>query len=510
MKLIKILGVLAAVTIYMSSCTEQICEIFLESSSEASSPIGLCSIYLGVESLDNNGINVFISQKQAVPYVGAKLHISAPEDILTWFVLQKNAYDATEVTTGYYVNGDTCTLPSGYELLTVYFGRGEKENDGYSLSGKYLGKDNVATLINSRLISISYEANAVEQDNAEVEKKIRSYINNLPCLSHISDVHGDAIRYERFLRYSQHIGVSAAINTGDSCPVCIDDGLSFLFQGIKDYPELLQINCIGNHDALDTHEQNYKLLIKPYADVYGYALATEKSYYYKDLEYDKIRIIVLNVYDEGHICNACAFGKNQIEWFIQTLASTQPGYGVVVVTHSSSSFTNPIEANEAFYNKNAVNDWTNNLSNITGYPIIDIIDAFIGRKKLSSSYTQLVSIDSNEQTQEISYSCDFTSISLDTEFVAHVNGHKHTDLIGVLSNSQYKQVNLNITQGVATPYYDDNMFNDIPRGGGRGSCQDAFNIYAIDRAKKQIIVCRVGSNFSYDYVDRESLIIEYL
>ena len=65
--------------------------------------------------------------------------------------------------------------------------------------------------------------------------------------------------------------------------------------------------------------------------------------------------------------------------------------------------------------------------------------------------------------------------------------------IGLYGNVQYH-------------YYAEEM--DCPRG-GRGTTQDSFNVYVIDRDAKTVRIARVGSNMLPDFTMRDYMIIPY-
>ena len=147
---------------------------------------------------------------------------------------------------------------------------------------------------------------------------------------------------------------------------------------------------------------------------------------------------------------------------------------------------------------------------IAGTPLKDIVDAFISRTTISTSFTQTIT---GGTTETITVSGDFTSgVASGVEFIAWMTGHTHNDIVGVYKNTVNKQVMLNVTCGIC--YYGPSDYaylcngSDIPRG-SFGVTQDAINVYAIDRAKKEIRIARIGSNFTEAFTDRKCMVISY-
>lgn len=467
-------------------------------------------LYYAKESLAQDSTQVKLGDLVVVPYNAVELSIVCPDDICVYFTLIKSAYDNTSTTTGYYGNGDTVKLTADYDLYRIHFAYCTKSGDTYTLTGETLALDTVINLIVTNMLRIEYDGESVIINNKDIEKKLWSAIRNSDfVISHISDTHGDAIRYDSFLEMSKYIDVDVAINSGDAVNQNLSDGCKYIEHGIAEYPDLSTIFCFGNHDAYDTNALNASAYVSPFDTAYEYDVATDGTYYYKDYTDKSIRIIVLNIYEERRSqLFSCRISQDQIEWFIDTLESTPSGYGVIVVTHSMENYIGKVTGYDAFYEDGVTDDWCCRFSGITGYPVRDIIDAFIAKTSITGSYTQTVLTavgESTTETETVTYSADFTSVH--AEFIASINGHQHCDMIGYINGSAQTQLNLNITHGVAAHYYADQ--GDITRADGKGSVQDAFNIYAIDRTAKTVNVIRIGSNVTDDMSIREYMSIPY-
>lgn len=468
-------------------------------------------LYYAEESLSQDGTDVILNQWTVVPYNHAKLYISTTNDICVSFNMMVSAYDNTTSLTEYYGNGDIVYLPEDHDLYKIRFAYCSEVDGAYSPTGDTLTIDTLLSLINDGKVSITYDDDSVIVNNKDIEKRLWAMLGSgNMVLTHISDTHGDAVRYGNFLAMSKHINADVAIHSGDAVNVSPSDGYSYLNQGIVDYPDMPTAFCIGNHDAYSTDAANYTNFIKMFEDAYNYTLDDTNTYYYMDFPDKKIRIIVTNIYEERHIGYSCRLSSAQIDWLISTLASTPAEYGVFIVAHCSENFVPMSQDYDKFYSSGMVNDWTNKYDNITGHPVSDIVDAFIAKSTVAGSFTEIVkqSVSSSDTTIEtVSYSADFTGVPSSVEFIAYINGHKHKDMIGYFSDTVHPQLTLNITNGVTAHYYADQ--SDFPRGDGKGSVQDAFNVYAIDRTTKCVNVIRIGSNVKYNLSMRDFMTIPY-
>ncbi len=147
--------------------------------------------------------------------------------------------------------------------------------------------------------------------------------------------------------------------------------------------------------------------------------------------------------------------------------------------------------------------YTEIMTNITGSPIADIIDAFISKTSINKSYNQSGAVKSVDINANFS-----TGINSGVEFIAYANGHLHGDFVGYLNGTTHKQLVLNITCGNAfvSPWRDG--LSDLPRKSGTVA-EDAFNIYGIDRLNGIVKIVRIGSNINYLLEKRESMVIPY-
>ena len=473
-----------------------------------------------------------------VPYDDARYKILMPYDYAMRFhygniISQQNQGNSTVIGTFY--NGDEFDVPEHNANLTMVF--------------YHVGLDTttipstVAQLIAEGKIKLLYKSDnsvSVQAKNQGSDRfaktaiykfnntALDSYVGNIPAIGHFSDLHGDIVRLRNMMEYLQWLGVDVIVNTGDTVANKASNGMSFYHNEVKNYgiPTLI---TIGNHDvwyadtSLSGHTQNelsYEDVIEPNSTLFGYTLPTSSyyddapTYYYKDLTDKKLRIIVLNQYEQD-LRSWDTFGRisqKQIEWFINTLATTPTEYGVIVASHwvNDNLIKNPVT--EPFckligYQRIFTDDtYANNV--VVGRPIVKIIDAFISRESGSGSYTQTIK---NDVVETINYTYDFTAVDNTVEFICHLNGHTHIDAVGYYKHATNPQLCINISTaqsiyGFVHPYKANG--SDCVRG-GKGATEDLFNVYGIDREAHTVRIARVGADFSDDGRFRQFIVVPY-
>lgn len=383
------------------------------------------------------------------------------------------------------------TLPASYvrssiEAGELYFSFEHKDED---VLGRNIDKDNRVGAIKRALTGLD------------------DRMDSLFVFGHISDLHGDDVRLSNFLQYLEAKGVDAAMNSGDSVLYNSYDYTTYC-QRIAAQYNVPYFFCIGNHESQPTgvstlFADNIQPLVSPYGYLKSANTPADDCYYYKDFAEKKIRLIVLNYYNNG--VYAGSLGQAQVSWFISTLSSTPSGYGVLVMLHSAEDKVVASSPYDVFFQKVRYTSGNRPITNIGGNkPVMQIIDAFISRTSISNSYT--------DNGTTVNIIADFTGIASSIEFIAYIAGHSHEDYIGYYENSTNRQLCLGITSGNALYGYGSNKAlanqEDLPRGGS-GVCQDAFNIYSIDRVRKVVKVARIGADLTFDFVPREYMEIPY-
>ena len=391
------------------------------------------------------------------------------------------------------INPDTTTttLPASYvrssiEAGELYFSFEHKDED---VLCRNIDKDNRVGAIKRALIGLD------------------DRMDSLFVFGHISDIHGDDVRLSNFLQYLEAKGVDAAMNSGDSVLYNSYDYTTYC-QRIAAQYNVPYFFCIGNHESQPTgvstlFADNIQPLVSPYGYLKSANTPADDCYYYKDFAKKKIRLIVLNYYNNG--VYAGSLGQAQVSWLISTLSGTPSGYGVLVMLHSAEDKVVASSPYDVFFQKVRYTSGNRPITNIGGNkPVMQIIDAFISRTSISDSYT--------DNGTTVNIIADFTGIASSIEFIAYIAGHSHEDYIGYYENSTNRQLCLGITSGNALYGYGTNKAlanqEDLPRGGS-GVCQDAFNIYSIDRVRKVVKVARIGADLTFDFVPREYMEIPY-
>jgi hypothetical protein len=337
-------------------------------------------------------------------------------------------------------------------------------------------------------------------------------LNEFAVIAHTSDPHGDYERVKNFFEFSDKIGADMACVTGDIVSSHYSDGAEWFKSLVKSAKTKVGV-CIGNHECEGTPPTDsdiYTLIYDGIAEKVGNTIG--KTWYYTDIDSKKLRIISVNLYQDGGQNGGYRFHSHmtdeQLAFIASALSSTPSGYGVLMLSHAPQ--LPPINLNhtgyDTFYqlNKREGNGTHNVITG--GVPIYDLVDAFIGRTTVNKTYTQPGTPSS------ISVSADFSSVDSSVEFIAHLTGHIHCDSTGYVQDTTHKQLMLNVIctnaiyGGAANPYLTD--LNDMGRNRDDAT-QDAFNVYVIDRGNKAVKIVRIGANMTYDLKERKYMVIPY-
>lgn len=406
--------------------------------------------------------------------------------------------------TGYLNNGDTFSIPKD----TVCYKVSIKNKDNTNLNAEY-----VKTLVDTNEIVIKKKKSDIDAEI--IYNNQANYINTIllrsvpinqwadeinegkvPIFTHITDVHGDAVRLERAYEISKKIGVHAILNSGDTVYNTWNERSSFAEDICEKY-DIPTVIAVGNHDAIgsSTEQIMYNRIVKYYDEKFGYSHSGYSYFYYDVADWD-IRVIVLNNYYNGNK----KFGQTQMNWFLDTLADTPVNYGVILMYHAPSINIDNIEPidNSFFQTRRIAWDNTNDI-------LVRIIDAFITKTSINTTFT-----DYDNSSYIVSK--DFSNVNSGVEFIAHIFGHTHQDVIGYVKNSENRQVVMCSTC-LCADYGSELKYahacgGDLPRG-FEGATQDAFNVFSVDRKEKVIRIARIGSNFTMDGNDRRMMVAHY-
>lgn len=323
-------------------------------------------------------------------------------------------------------------------------------------------------------------------------------VDNLFMIAHISDLHGDPTRYDRFLKfaddYSEYIDV--AVVTGDL--VDTPNSTQFGAMTAKETYDIDLLKTVGNHEKVfqntsKTNDQIYAL--------WNQETNTEKTYYYKDYEDYDLRIIAINPYDTDANGTDSHYTQTQLDWFVSALQGAITNeYGVIVLRHNFDGQKTTQNSN-GFYQR--WYQWSQVFSGLkcSGTPIEDIIDAFKNGTTLTQTYTYSDGVDS------VSVNASFESQG---EFIAYICGHYHADLVGY-SPKYDDQLYLCVANGCLISDYRDGHWSavcDMPRKLNTVT-EDLFNLYSIDRANNLVKVMRVGADVNDRLEERKTAIFEY-
>lgn len=459
----------------------------------------------------------------ALPYKGATIKFVIPEDHAVG-VRHGNQAENLNNNEYWFYNGDTFTFPetSLYYRITFCTAYGDRVNEDGSLPD-YGGETTITPEeINAHVaageIRVDLDTNygdTVISRNYHNEPYIRKQMSarkgeiaNVPkqcVICHTTDLHGDVTRAKNFFEYAKYIKADMNLLTGDHVAYDKRSGQNYLVDLVNAHNAPSYV-CTGNHDVYYTQSDNevYQYCVEPYVSQGGY-VDNGNPYYYADNTDWKLRVIALNLFDGGMPTPTtnCVISQAQIDWFIDTLKGTPAGYGVIVIMHEPSQRYDKITpVNDKFYS--SVFPFWEAHPGISGQPIVDIIDAFISGTKLTTAFTN------SKDGTNVGIVADFTALNANVEFIAHVVGHTHLDVIGYYTATN-KQVMLGSVCGtgvIGTSYPYLANGNDVPRG-WEGVTQDAFNIYVIDRTNKKIKIARVGSNMNFEGQMRDFTEISY-
>ena len=288
-----------------------------------------------------------------------------------------------------------------------------------------------------------------------VRSGVGKQASKMPVFLHFSDIHNSRKALDRILRFAEECDwlITDLLHTGDSVSKRFTDGISaFTLPGAQKV-----LNIVGNHDALSaesgwdwskrtSNEALYNMLFKPFCNVWGAKIEEKTTYWYKDYESYRFRLIGLD--------STLGDDSSQLQWLGNVLSSAREhGFCVVIATHFPPK--NRVKIPCGF--TSSVNDYT-------------------GSGKTSTM---------DEQLQKIVQ--QFMDVG--GEFVCYLSGHTHTDYLWY--NKNFPQ-QLCVTIDSAS-VLGGNYFGDTYRVEGTKS-EDLFNLFSFDIKQKIIKIVRIGAN----------------
>ena len=302
-------------------------------------------------------------------------------------------------------------------------------------------------------------------------------------LLHFSDIHGDADRTERILKFAadHSDAIDDVLFTGDL--VEADWGDDSQWWGTVGAGGVLV--TLGNHDYIEQggdfdQSSDYKTMDEAYDRYFGgfsswgaVAGGTKRTYWYKDYASSSkyggngVRLIGLDLVLEWGVAPE---DSAQYLWFQQTLASARTaGRSVVIAEHFPAFNQAPLEDAGPWYH-------------------VDYAYGQKSRWKVASHWPDAVE----------------AFVDAGGEFVCWLAGHTHSDLLSV--NSEYPSQMFVVIDtgnpGKASPFSDTARAADTPT-------QDCFNVIGIDTRLKTIRIVRIGASENMRMQRKKALCINY-
>ena len=306
-------------------------------------------------------------------------------------------------------------------------------------------------------------------------------------IGHITDLHGDTKRFENALAIFSHIKPNFVVHTGDLVTWNMEDDTTFFYNRIHNF-NFPVYNCIGNHDTFDKNgfiprEELDKKLIQP---LRGICNPHHRGYYHVDFLDEKLRMIVLNSYDDDASENYY-YSQAQCDWLCNKLKeASEKSLGVILVCHEFDESPVNLSSNSyGFCQRFAPSPWGGKCPRPT--MILDIVEAFRYGKAIEKSYTFW-----NTGMPVVDISCQFDRKG---EFICYLCGHLHADYTGYMPSYPDQLCFLMALSGCFPEGYKNigEECSDLPRIPGTVS-EDLVNMYVIDRKKKTVTVIRFGAS----------------
>lgn len=321
-------------------------------------------------------------------------------------------------------------------------------------------------------------------------------------IAHISDVHNDPQRYERFLSFVKDNSdiIDVAVQTGDLIDIPTDTYYTEM-NAVETKVGLQPLKVVGNHERVfsSTSITNAAIYNK-----WNYTTNTGKTWYYKDFASYKIRIIVVNTYESTTYPDRKYYTQEQLEWLISTLKQAKTNdYSVVIAMHPIDGARTTKNDKGFFIRACQFEDpqIDDPMSAMT--PVEDIVHAFKNGLSIQKTYSW-----DDGRGSSVSINDSFSG---NGKFVCYMHGHYHQDMIGY-SPKHTDQLYLGIATGclksTARPTVVWEETSDLPRVLGEES-EDLFNLYCIDTKNNFVKVMRVGSHINDILEERRYAVFDY-
>ena len=288
-------------------------------------------------------------------------------------------------------------------------------------------------------------------------------------LLHFSDIHGDSTELARMVEFADSNSdmINDTICTGDVLATRWSSDFNY-WSAVPGAEKILL--AVGNHDVLtDTsgwdwsqrasQADQYTRFFAPFIGGWECSYESGKTYYYKDYDNSKIRLIVLNCMLTGSDDTA------QLTWLGTVLSGAKAkDYSVVVANHYMIATPTKIPCN------------------------FSTIDKGVGTDVLPTAY--LLAIQNY--------------IDDGGKFICHIAGHTHWDVV-VRSQDYPRQICIVVD---ALSRAQGNNYSDTQRTNGDKS-QDLANVVAFDTSSGVVKVMRVGADVDHYLRQKHCLTIDY-
>lgn len=269
------------------------------------------------------------------------------------------------------------------------------------------------------------------------------------------------------------LNFDAILNTGDSIMERQGvSGLNSLRKIASRFNPQKLVFCEGNHDRNPilphlTKKEFYNIVYRQTKNeniVWG---SKENAYYYRDFPTHKIRIIVLNVYenmyhDDLYDESMCGYSGDQLKWLAQTALKVSPDYSIIVLTHDA-----PVKLE---YNAYEIQNNPDSLA--------QILKSFKIGQATEVKYTDTL--------HNGVFSVDVeTTYSVPGNIIAVLSGHAHCDDLKTVDGINYIQI---------TCAYIDvvNTFTGYKNRPAFSEKAYAFDIGVVDTKNRTLKLKRIG------------------
>jgi hypothetical protein len=430
-------------------------------------------------SINNTANANAITIKNIVPTYGAKsLRVTINKDAGDGFYYDWQ-YRLFNVETGVTQMG-----ASGYDASTVIsssesFADAKGKNSfilnlpsnckGYAIGlfKRYVNDDSAVTIQTKEYMHGSIAVARVFVDDATISsesaktlhliknaRKVSNTANQPISILHFSDLHGDQAALDRIMSDAEYYGteIDDIICTGDIVPNTAVE--------IESWWDPSVLTCIGNHDSASYSEQtgyDWTALsmadrdayyIEPFEGNWNIEHNSGTSYYYKDYDGSKLRLIVLDAMLYSDVGEET---EDQTTWLGATIDNAMSNeYHVLIAVHAPHGGSIPVPCSFTEYDAPVMPTYTD--------------------CNLPTSVIELVS----------------SKISNGLSFAGYIVGHIHRDRIYDATGDGTQMIYAITCAAVAqTAQWQGSDQH-------RSNTEDAYNIVTVDTTRKMVKIIRGG------------------